>query len=168
MSNFPQNAAHSDFQRYIVNPDLPNLTELAALAEKLHESVKNLLVFCQHPQQEKSPDVESSSQNAGKDRTGQEKTPCETRCYELPGYILDEERKMLEFYEAGTWQELFSKAYEQLYATVMLMEHLSAEEEFDGFSISLIAGNLMLPLNMLSRLCSLVADFHLVNATEAV
>ena len=102
-------------------------------------------------QQEKSPDVESNSQDAGEESTGQEKTPCETSCYEPPGYILDEERKMLEFYEAETWQELLNKAYGQLYATVMFMEHLSAEEEFDGFYISLIAGNLMPPLKMLSR-----------------
>ena len=161
MSDLSPNATSSQPQNFLTTPGLSDLTELAALAEKLQESAQSLLTFCRQlqPEDGHSADGEtaSSAPAAG-----------EARCYQLPGYILDEERDMLVFYKAGNWQELFAKAYEQFYATIMLMEHVAAEDEFDGFSLNLIAGNLTNPLNMLGKLCSLIADFHLVDGPEAV
>ncbi len=166
MSTFSQNATHLQPPSSPPIPNLPNLTELAALAEKLQEIVKDLLVFCQQSQQAESPGVEPDSEDADKNAE-QKKAPCETRCYQIPGNILDEERGMLEFYKAENWQELFNKAHDQIYATVLLMERIPAEEEIDGFSITLVAENLMRPLRMLSKLCSLIADFRLVHMMKA-
>lgn len=162
MSDPSPNAAHSQPPSSPPSPAHPNLTELAALAEKLQEAVKGLLVFCQQSQQPDPPGVALDGQDADEDAE-QEKTPYETRCYRIPGNILDEEQEMLEFYKAEDWQELFNKAHDQIYATVLLMERIPAEEEIDGFSITLIAENLMIPLRMLSKLCSLIADFRLVH-----
>ena len=159
------NATHSQPPSFPPSPSLPNLTELAALAERLQETLKNLLVLCQQSQQAASPGVELGAQDAAKD-TEQEKVPHETRCYQIPGNILDEEQEMLEFYKAEDWQELFNKAHDQIYATVLLMERIPAEEDIDGFSITLIAENLMMPLRMLSKLCSLIADFRLVSVMK--
>lgn len=143
----------------------PNLTEVAVLAEKLQESVKSLLVFCQQSQQAENSNAELIDQDADED-TGPETATYETRCYQLPSNILDEEQEMLEFYKAENWQELFNKAHDQIYATVLLMERIPAEEDIDGFSITLIAENLMMPLRMLSKLCSLIADFRLVHVMK--
>ena len=152
-SNLYPNVTHSQPQNAPAKPDLSDLAEFATLAEKLQETAQSLLAFRRQLQ----PENDHTTDN---DTAGSAPTAGETRCYQLPGYILDEEREMLAFYKAGSWQELFAKAYEQFYATIMLMEHVAAEDEFDGFSLSLIAGNLMSPLRMLGRLCSLVADFH--------
>lgn len=167
MSTFSQNATHSQPPSSTPSPSLPSLIELATLAEKLQEAVKSLLVFCRQTQQAESFGLEFGAQNADED-TEQEKTSCETRCYRIPANILDEEREMLEFYKVENWQELFNKAHDQIYATVLLMERIPAEEEIDGFSITLVAENLMMPLRMFSKLCSLIADFRLVHIMKAV
>ena len=164
MSSFSPNAAHSQPPSSPPSPGLPNLSELAALAEKLQDVVRSLLVFCQHPQQTACSAVELDDQDDGSGEP--EPATYETRCYQIPGNILDEEREMLKFYKAENWQELFNKAHDQIYATVLLMERIPAEDEIDGFSIALIAENLMIPLKMLSRLCSLIADFRLVHMIE--
>lgn len=42
-----RNAVHSQPPNSPPNPGLPNITELAGLAEKLQGTAKDLLVFCQ-------------------------------------------------------------------------------------------------------------------------
>jgi hypothetical protein len=95
-----------------------------------------------------------------------EKTPDEYRTYRIPGFMVDEEQKMLGMYKADSWQEVFSMAHGQLHTMVLLMRHFEAGEDIDGFSIQLMGDALMAPLDMLSRLCSLVEDFRLQPETE--
>ena len=140
----------------------PCFSELLPLAEKLQETAQALLAFCQ-------PSASLKNGNAsGIDDEGDdtEKPPYQIRSYRLPGFILEEEQKMLKAYKADDWKELFSKVYEQLYTTAMLMQRVPAEEEIDGFSVQLMAGNLMMPLDMLSKLCSMLADFRLVHVVK--
>ena len=152
MSNPSPNAPHS-------LPQSPSLPDFTALAEKLQETAQALLTFCQPAASPENVVIDDTNDES----TSPEKPPYQIRSYQLPGFILEEERKMLKEYKADDWKELFGKAHEQLYTTAMLMQRVPAEEEIDGFSVQLIAGNLMMPLGMLSRLCSLIADFRLVH-----
>lgn len=155
MSNPSPNAPHSP-------PQSPNLPDFTVLAAKLQETAQALLVFCPSatgPERDDADDTDDES-------TSSEKAPYQIRSYRLPGFILEEEQKMLKAYKADDWKELFSKVYEQLYTTAMLMQLVPAEEEIDGFSVQLMAGNLMVPLDMLSKLCSMLADFRLVHVVK--
>lgn len=153
------NAERSQPQNPPPSPGLPNLSDFAALAAKLQETAGALLVFCQSAA---SPENDSAD-DGGNENPAPEKPPYQIRSYQLPGYMVKEEQKMLEAYKAGDWKELFNKVYNQLYTTIMLMQRVPAEDEIDGFSVQLIAENLMMPLDMLSKLCSLIADFRLVH-----
>ena len=139
-------------------------TELAALAAKLRETAVGLTDICQCLSQAQDTTNDNPAE-PGEPHTVAP-APYETRCYTLPDHILDEEREMLAAHKAANWQELFDKTYDQLYATVLLMGHVSPEDKIDGFSIQLIAGNLMTSLGVLSRLCSLIADFRLTNVMK--
>lgn len=188
------NAEHSPPQSLPPSPGLPDLTELAelaALTEHLQEAVNALTAFRRRFQRAEDSGLSPAPGNqdaaeasaapahgsvtpeaaipapSAPESAAPQSSPRETRCYELPGNILEEEREMLEFHGAANWQELLNKAHDRIYATVLLMERVPAEEEIDGFSITLIAENLMAPLRMLGRLCSLTADFQLVSVTKA-
>ncbi len=152
MSNPSPNAPHSP-------PQSPSLPDFTALAAKLQEAAQALLVACQSAASSERVVADDTDDES----TTSEKPPYQIRSYQLPGFILEEEQKMLKAYKADDWKELFGKVYNQLYATVMLMQRVPAEDEIDGFSLQLIAENLMMPLDMLSKLCSLIADFRLVH-----
>ena len=103
MSNPSPNAPHSP-------PQSPNLPDFTVLAAKLQETAQALLVFCPSatgPERDDADDTDDES-------TSSEKAPYQIRSYRLPGFILEEEQKMLKAYKADDWKELFSKVYEQL------------------------------------------------------
>ena len=156
MSHLSPNAPHSP-------PHSPSLPDFTALAAKLQETAQALLVTCQSAA---SPTSVAAANTDGEGATS-EKPPYQVRSYQLPGFILEEEQRMLKAYKADDWKELFGKVYEQLYTTAMLMQLVPAEEEIDGFSVQLMAGNLMMPLDMLSKLCSMLADFRLIHVVKA-
>ena len=155
MSNPFMNAEHSPPQS---SPSSPCLPDFIPLAEKLQEAAKALLAFAQSAASPESNAVDDTDSESATP----EEPPYQIRSYQLPGFILEEEQTMLKAYKVDDWKELFGKVYEQLYTTAMLMQLVPAEEEIDGFSVQLMAGNLMMPLDMLDKLCSLIADFRLV------
>ena len=74
--------------------------------------------------------------------------------------VTEPEKEMLELLKAENWQHMFDKTYEQLYTMALLMQHCEVDEEVDGYSVQLMGNTLMVPLDLLSRLCSLIADFR--------
>jgi len=60
--------------------------------------------------------------------------------------------------KAENWQHMFDKTYEQLYTMAMMMQNFETDKEVDGYPVQLMGNTLMVPLDMLSRLCSLIAD----------
>lgn len=132
---------------------LPDFTDLA---ERLQDMAQALLAIgspmTTEPEDEPPP--------------AQEEAPPEIRSFHIPGFMVAEERQMLELLKAENWQDMFDKIYEQLYTMALLMQHFEADEEIDGFSIQLMGNTLMAPLDMLSRLCSLVADFKPVSEDD--
>lgn len=139
----------------------PSLPDFTALAETLQETAQALRRFCH-------TGVSANDNNVDEDDAvpTAPKTPPEIRSYQLPGFIVDEEQQMLNLYKAESWQDMLGKVHDQLYTIAMLMRHFEADEKVDGFSIHLMGCTLMEPLTLLSRLCSLVADFRLTAEVE--
>ena len=131
------------------------LPDFATLAEKLQEAAQALLVLS-------SPGTMKSDEPPP--LPAREKAPSEIRSFRIPGYMVAKEKQMLEMLKAENWQEMFDKTYDQLYTLALLMQHFETDEKIDGFSVQQMGNTLMAPLDMLSRLCSLVADFKPVAA----
>ena len=129
--------------------------ELANLAEKLQETAQALMAFSKIGQ----PLPDNENEQGGEDEPI--KKPSEFRTYRLPWFIVDEEKEMLEVTGAQDWQEMFHQIRCQLRTLATLMQHFDEYEEVDGFFLNQIAENIMEPtLDMLDRLCSLIADFR--------
>lgn len=131
----------------------PSLPDFSALAAKLQETARALLAFCP----------------AGRDGGNAAGTPSPTpgaasgviRTYLLPDFAVKEEKCLLEECGATDWQEALHMVRGKLEVLSCLMRHFDEEEEVDGFFLNQIVENLMAqPLDVLNRLCSLVADFQ--------
>lgn len=133
-----------------------SLPDFAELVEKLQGTAQSLLAFG-------SPVVTEKEDEP----SAEEKAPPEIRSFCIPAFMVTEEKKMLELLKAENWQHMFDKTYEQLYTMALLMQHFEADEEIDGFSIQLMGNTLMAPLDMLSRLCSLIADFRPISEDDS-
>lgn len=133
-------------------PLRPDLPDFAALSEKLQEVAHAL----QH----------AGYAAACKDDLDPDKKPAVYRTYKVSGFMVEEEQKMLERFKAATWQEMFDKVYDHLYTLALLMRNFDAGETLDGFSVQLMGTTLMAPLDMFSRLCSLVAAYRLVEEAQ--
>lgn len=138
-----------------LSPSLLPLTDLTNLADKLQETAQALMAFSQAGQS--LPDNEG--EQGGVEEPS--KKPSAFRTYRLPWFIVDEEKEMLEVTGARDWQEMFHQTRCQLRTLATLMQHFDVSEEVDGFFLNQISETIMEPaLDMLDRLCSLVADFR--------
>ena len=134
------------------SPD-PRLSDPAALAELLQQTSRALFDFSRTIQPGNA-EVERFplSYSGG--------LKYELRTYQIPDFIVDEERKLLDQYTASNWQELFSIACAQLRAVFLLLQNFDEEKEVNGSFLNQIAEHLLSrPLDMLNTLCSLVVDF---------
>ena len=127
----------------------------AALAAALQQIAQSLLAQAQSaPQAGPAPQGRPAPASAPRSRP-------EIRMYSVADYILKEEQALLAAYQAEDWQELFQVARGRFETICTLMRHFHEDQEINGFLLQQIAENLMLPnLELLNRLCSLVADFR--------
>jgi hypothetical protein len=63
---------------------------------------------------------------------------------------------------SGPIYHLVNRVYDDLFTTILLMRHLDDSTEISGFELHLISDNLSRPLEVLSSVCSQLADFELV------
>lgn len=136
--------------------------DLAALAASLQQIAHSLLALAHGG-------PENSAAQQGKAAPADTApVPPEIRVYSLADYIVREEKALLAAYHAEDWQELFYMARNRFETIYNLMRHFHEEEVVNGFLLQQIAQNLMAqPLEMLTRLCSLVADFRAPEAKES-
>lgn len=132
---------------------VPNFTELVTL---LHSAAQALSTFC--PPQTSTPRPEKPVRH---DAVG------DIRCFEIPAFTCKDERQLLEQLQADTWQEMFYKVYAQLYTFARLLEQFGVDEQVDGVFMQHLGMTLRGPLALMSRLCSVVADFKPVPRTAA-
>ncbi|MFR8275607.1 MAG: hypothetical protein ACLU98_04440 [Desulfovibrio fairfieldensis] len=55
---------------------------------------------------------------------------------------------------------LLDKVHDDLYVTAYLMEHFEDGEDIDGFTVQLIGDRLQTSVHVLSKVCSVLADFR--------
>ena len=84
-----------------------------------------------------------------------------TRCFYIPARVVRNEGILLHKYGVEDLRELLERISSDFRTTVMLLKNYDISwEEHDGFSISLAADHILLPLNLLDEVCSLLADFE--------
>lgn len=128
--------------------------DLAALAHSLQDIARVLLTRGQDGS-------EQCNTLRSEPAATQTRSRPEIRMYSVADYILKEEQALLAAYQAEDWQELFQVARGRFETICTLMRHFHEDQEISGFLLQQIAENLMLPnLELLNRLCSLVADFR--------
>lgn len=135
----------------------PSIPALNTLVGKLEETAQALLAVSQTIQ---------SAIPTTRESTSTEKRAVEYRTYRLPGFIVEEEQEMLRLYKANSWQEMFEQTSCKFRTLATLMQHFDTEQKIDGYLLNQIAETMLEPpLDMLDRLCSLVADFDLQSRT---
>lgn len=135
-----------------VNPPPFNPEALNMLAEKLHETTQALLGFIQDISQ-LSPVTEPNHQS-------NEKEPDQTRCFRVPGFMVLEEREILETYQAEDVVDLIRKARDDFSITSLFMRRFSDDYSIDGFTVQHIGEIMARPIVMLNKACSILADYE--------
>lgn len=148
----------------------PHPTDLTAIAAMLNEAAQALLRFG------KGQETPESGDNAPHDDEREPSGPIEEgyrrgefheeiRCFRLPHFTVRREYELLQQHKQATFYHLVNRVYDDLFTTILLMRHLDDSTEISGFELHLISDNLSRPLEVLSSVCSQLADFELVQKT---
>lgn len=132
--------------------DVP-LDNFSALAGKLQETAEAVLAFCRSA--------------SGEGETPKEKPLGEYRQYSLPAHTLREEQELLERYSAESFANALHDIHSELYTTVFLMKGYDDIDDEGSFRIQLLGEQLERSLDMLSKACSVMADYNLVHVMYA-
>lgn len=89
--------------------------------------------------------------------------PHEIRSYRVPSFIAQFEKEALAAHNAEDLSELFEHVYCDLYVTAYLMGHFNDAEEVGGQTIQMIGNKLHSALHVLSKGCTVLADFKPMN-----
>ena len=142
----------------------PDLTAIAAM---LNEAAQALLNFFGKAPEDAAleDDVDDESSDLIEDGYKRGEFHEEYRCFRLPHFIVRREYELLQQHKQDKFAHLVSRIYDELYTTILLMRHIDDSTELTGFELHLISQNLSRPLDLLSTVCSQLADFELVQKT---
>lgn len=159
MSGSSPNARRSRPQVVPSDAASPDLSHFTELAEKLQQAAQALLAFAAKEQPEPA---ERAAANAISPRSvgPAEEVPYALRCYRVPSYMLKYEEEALAAHKAKDLSGLLDKVHDDLYVTAYLMEHFDDGEDIDGFTVQLIGDKLQTSVHVLSKVCSVLADFR--------
>lgn len=137
----------------------PDFSHCAALAETLQQTARALLAFAagKEPEPAECAVPDASPVNPGGPA---KEVPHELRCYRVPSYMLKYEEETLAAHKAEDLSGLLDKVHDDLYVTAYLMEHFEDGEDIDGFTVQLIGDRLQTSVHVLSKVCSVLADFR--------
>lgn len=137
----------------------PDFSHCAALAETLQQTARALLAFAagKEPEPGECAVPDASPVNPG---APAKEVPHELRCYRVPSYMLKYEEETLAAHKAEDLSGLLDKVHDDLYVTAYLMEHFEDGEDIDGFTVQLIGDRLQTSVHVLSKVCSVLADFR--------
>lgn len=137
----------------------PDFSHCAALAETLQQTARALLAFAagKEPEPAECAVPDASPVNPGGPA---KEVPHELRCYRVPSYMLKYEEETLAAHKAEDLSGLLDKVHDDLYVTAYLMEHFNDGEDIDGFTVQLIGDRLQTSVHVLSKVCSVLADFR--------
>lgn len=120
------------------------------LAEKLQEVAQRLLELSREEMPASDPD-ESPKPS---------KEPDQIRCYRVPGFMVLEEREILDEYRAEDVVDLIRKARDDFSITSLFMRRFSDDYSIDGFTVQHIGESMARPIAMLNKACSICADYE--------
>ena len=137
----------------------PDFSHCAALAETLQQTARALRAFAagKEPEPAECAVPEAAPVNPGGPA---KEVPHELRCYRVPSYMLKYEEETLAAHKAEDLSGLLDKVHDDLYVTAYLMEHFNDGEDIDGFTVQLIGDRLQTSVHVLSKVCSVLADFR--------
>lgn len=147
MQSQTRKTSHSSLGNFQLNSNT-----LSKIVEKLHETTQALLDFTQEISQ--SPPVTESNHQ------GDEKEPDQVRCFRVPGFMVLEEREILETYQAEDVVDLIRKARDDFSITSLFMRRFSDDYNIDGFTVQHIGEIMHRPIVMLNKACSILADYE--------
>lgn len=87
---------------------------------------------------------------------------CEIRSYELPHYILRDERELLTITDSAELPDVLNKIHDHFACVVGLMKHFNQEENVCDIDLNNIAELLSPSFDWLERLCDTFSGFQLV------
>ena len=139
-----------------VPPPSPGQPDFTELAQKLQEVAQVLLALSQ------TKEEQGGSESAETEAVPPpKKRPDQFRTYRIPAYIMDEEEEMLDVYGAEDWREVLYHARATFGVLADLMRNFDECKRVKGFFLNEVAQHMMMPpLDMLNRLCSVVACFE--------
>ena len=106
---------------------------------------------------------DSAKTEDGAELTGHGHKPGEYCQYHLPPYALTEEGELLDRYKAENIAAALDAIYNDLFATVFLMKGYDADTRITNFTLYQIGELLSRSLGMLSKTCSVLADYNLMH-----
>ena len=173
MSNFQQ--AHPLPSRLLSGPPSPDLHAIAAI---LHKAAQTLHSFGSTSKTDAVNTVDAVDAVTDHDDNEACSSPIddayahgefhdELRCFRLPHYIVRQEYALLQQHKKESFFQLLDSVYDDFLATILLMRNLDDGAHLSGFQLHLISNNLSRPLDLLSYICSQLADFELVQKTTA-
>ncbi|MCC8193437.1 MAG: hypothetical protein LIP28_02170 [Deltaproteobacteria bacterium] len=84
------------------------------------------------------------------------------REYYIPANIVREEKELLDEYETDRFAHALREIYTDFYLMIELMRGYAEGKDDEDFTYFLLAQKLQLPLDRLSKACSVVVDWQLV------
>ena len=158
-----------------VSPPSPDLHAIAAM---LHEAAQTLHSFGSTSKTDAVNTVDAVDAVADHGDNEERSNPIddayargefhdELRCFRLPHYIVRQEYALLQQHKKESFFQLLDSVYDDFLATILLMRNLDDGAHLSGFQLHLISNNLSRPLDLLSYICSQLADFELVQKTTA-
>ena len=109
---------------------------------------------------------DSAKTEDGAELTGHGHKPGEYCQYHLPPYALTEEGELLDRYKAENIAAALGAIYNDLFATVFLMKGYDADTRITNFTLYQIGELLSRSLGMLSKTCSVLADYNLMHVRQ--
>jgi hypothetical protein len=82
------------------------------------------------------------------------------RCYRVPGHIVEDEREALNVHQAKNILDFLQKARDEFQITSFLLRNFDDCTTVSGGTLQQIGEHLDRPIDMLTWLCSIFADYH--------
>lgn len=180
----------SNFQQAHPLPSGPPSPDLHAIAAMLHKAAQTLHSFGNTPKPDavdavdaedaidavNTVDTVDALEDLGDNEDGSRSIEDayargefhdELRCFRLPHYIVRQEYALLQQHKKESFFQLLDSVYDDFLATILLMRNLDDGAHLSGFQLHLISNHLSRPLDLLSYICSQLADFEPVQKTIA-
>jgi len=136
------------------HPAAPLNTETIKTINELVEKLQAITLTLTAPKRETPPEP-------------LKKEPDVIRCYRVPGFIVEDERKALKEHRAKNLLDLLEKTHEDFHTIAFILQSFTDYQKVHGFTLQQIGRHLEYPIRKLARLCSILGDYQPQTAETA-